>query len=104
MAKEIKQYGMSQSVVDPTSGKKATTEEVEKFHTNSDLDLRAEAQHHSLGPGPTQASPGNHTHDGGTSPLLLDGYTITGSRNSDAWRLQINAMLVRLGAKDTSTT
>lgn len=103
MAKEIKQYGMSETQTDPTSGYKPSTEEVEKFHTNSDLDLRAEAQHHSLGPGPTQASPGNHTHDGGTSPAILDGYTITGSRNSDAWRLQINAMLVRLGAKDSSS-
>lgn len=104
MAKEIKQYGMSETKIDPTKGYKPSTEEVERFHTNSDVDLRAEAQHHTLGPGPSQASPGDHTHDGGTSPAILEGYTITGSRNSDAWRLQVNAMLVRLGAKDSSTS
>lgn len=76
---------------------------VDDFHTNSDLDTRAEAQHHSLGPGPTQAAPGDHTHDGGDSALLLEGETISGSRSSDAWRLSVNAILVRLGATDNST-
>ena len=76
---------------------------VDDFHTNSDLDTRAEAQHHSLGPGPTQAAPGDHTHDGGDSALLLEGETISGSRASDAWRLSVNAILVRLGAVDNST-
>lgn len=77
---------------------------VDDFHENSDLDARAEAQHHTLGPGPTQASPGNHTHDGGDSALLLEGETIVGSRASDAWRLSVNAILVRLGAIDNSTS
>lgn len=77
---------------------------VDDFHTNSDVDLRAESQHHSLGPGPNQASPGGHKHDGGDSSLLLEGMTISGSRGSDAWRLSINALLVRLGATDSSTS
>ncbi len=77
---------------------------VDDFHENSDLDARAEAQHHTLGPGPTQAAPGNHIHNGGDSPLLLEGESITGSRASDAWRLSVNAILVRLGAADTSTS
>jgi hypothetical protein len=76
---------------------------VDDFHENSDLDARAEAQHHTLGPGPTQAAPGNHTHDGGDSALLLEGQTISGSRSTDAWRISVNAILVRLGAVDNST-
>jgi hypothetical protein len=76
---------------------------VDDFHENSDLDARAESQHHTLGPGPTQASPGNHRHDGGDSALLLEGETISGSRNSDAWRLSVTAILVKLGAIDNST-
>ena len=103
MAKEIKQYGNSERRVDPTKGKKPTTEEVEDFHTNSDVDLRAEALHHTLGSNPSQASPGDHNHDGSNSALILDGLSITGSRNSDAWRLSVNALLKRLGADDNST-
>jgi len=76
---------------------------VDDFHENSDLDARAESQHHTLGPSPTQASPGNHKHDGGDSSLLLEGETISGSRTSDAWRISVNAILVRLGAIDNST-
>ena len=82
---------------------KPPSDVVDDFHTNSDLDLRPESQHHSLGPGPNQAAAGSHKHDGGDSPLLLEGHTISGSRGSDAWRLSINAILVRLGATDSST-
>ena len=103
MAKEIKQYGSSERKVDPAKQNKPTTEEVENFHTNSDVDLRAESQHHTLGVSPSQASPGDHNHDGSNSAQILDGLAITGSRNSDAWRLSVNALLVRLGADDNST-
>ncbi len=103
MAKEIKQYGKSENRVDPMSSTKPTTEEVERFHTNSDVDLRAESQHHTLGSSPSQAAAGNHTHDGGDSPLILEGLSITGSRADDTWRLSVNALLVRLGATDNST-
>lgn len=82
---------------------KPSAQAVDDFHTNSDLDARAESQHHTLGPNPTQAAPGNHTHDGGDSELLLLNETISGSRNSDAWRQSVNAILVRLGATDNST-
>jgi hypothetical protein len=103
MAKEIKQYGTSERKVNPAQGKKPTTEEVEDFHTNSDVDLRAEALHHTLGTSPSQAAAGDHNHDGGNSALILEGRAITGSRDSDAWRLSVNALLVRLGADDNST-
>lgn len=103
MAKEIKQYGTSAKKVNPAVQPKPTTEEVENFHTNSDVDLRAESQHHTLGIGPAQASYGNHTHDGANSALILAGREISGSRATDSWRLSVNALLVRLGATDNST-
>jgi hypothetical protein len=76
---------------------------VDDFHTNADTDARPESAHHTLGPGPSQAAPGNHRHNGGDSELLLSESTITGSRGSDAWRLSINQILVRLGATDQSS-
>jgi len=76
---------------------------VDDFHENSDVDSRAEAQHHTLGPGPNQAAAGDHTHDGGDSALILEGQVISGSRATDAWRISVNALLVRLGATDNST-
>ena len=82
---------------------KPPSQVVDDFHENSDVDARAESQHHTLGPNPTQASPGNHTHDGGDSELLLLNETISGSRATDAWRQSVNAILVRLGATDNST-
>lgn len=103
MAKEIRQYGDSERKVTPDNKPKATTEEVDNFHTNSDVDLRAEAQHHTLGSSPTQASPGNHNHDGGNSPLILEGRVISGAKGSTAYFNSINALFVRLGAEDTTT-
>lgn len=100
---EIKQYGSYERKAKDSTGTNPSAEEVDNFHTNADTDLRAEALHHTLGPSPSQASPGNHRHDGGDSELLLAGETITGSRNSDAWRTSINAILVKMGAQDNST-
>ena len=45
-------------------------DEVNDFHTNSDLDDRLESQHHTLGMDPYQASPGDHTHDGKNSKRI----------------------------------
>ena len=87
----------------PDESPKPSSQAVSDFHENSDLDSRAEAQHHTLGPNPNQASPGNHRHDGGDSALLLEGQVISGSRSTDAWRISVNAILVRLGASDNST-
>jgi hypothetical protein len=100
---EIKQYGSYERKANDGVSTNPSAEEVDKFHTNADTDLRGESTHHTLGPAPSQASPGNHRHDGGDSELLLVGETISGSRNSDAWRLSINAILVKMGAKDNST-
>lgn len=77
---------------------------VRQFHRNADTDVRPESIHHTLGSAPSQASPGDHKHDGGTSSLLLSGYTITGSKASPSTVLpSIIAALVRLGAKDSTT-
>lgn len=85
------------------AGQKPSAEEVEDFHTNADIDTRIESIHHTLGPGTTQASPGNHIHDGGTSPLLLSGFTLTGSRGGNTALVSIIACLVRLGATDSTS-
>lgn len=43
---------------------------VNSFHLNSDIDKSAISQHHTLGISATQASPGDHNHDGTTSKRL----------------------------------
>jgi hypothetical protein len=45
-------------------------DEVNNFHLNSDKDSSIFALHHTLGIKPTQASPGNHTHNGKDSPFI----------------------------------
>lgn len=52
-----------------------SAKEVELFHTNSDKDGSPTSLHHTLGNGPNQAAPGDHTHDGGTSKELGDSIT-----------------------------
>lgn len=37
--------------------------ESQALHNRDDLDSSHGAHHHTLGPGPTQAAPGNHTHE-----------------------------------------
>lgn len=48
----------------------ASAGEVNDFHSNSDVDKSTLAQHHTLGPQPNQASPGDHNHDGRNSRKL----------------------------------
>lgn len=78
---------------------------VEQFHRNADTDVRRESIHHTLGPSSSQASPGDHTHDGGSSKALLEGVVLTGSKANPTtmWPSIIQA-LVRLGAKDSTTS
>lgn len=88
----------------PDTGR--SEQEVNDFHKHSDNDNSRLAQHHTLGPGPNQAASGNHIHDGITSKqeiTPLKGTTFTGSRAADAWRLQVMAAMVKLGAIDSST-
>lgn len=77
---------------------------VEAFHRNASVDTRPEDIHHRLGNDPNRASPGNHTHNGSDAPLLLEGYTISGTIATPASVLpSIIAALVRLGATDGTT-
>lgn len=103
MAREIRKYGDSKPALGAIASQKPSAEEVDTFHTNSDVDIRAESQHHTLGVTRTQAAPGDHTHDGNDSSLILSGLSITGSRATDDWRQSVNQLLVRLGATDNST-
>lgn len=80
-----------------------TAKVVRDFHTNSDVDANQDALHHTLGPGTNQAASGGHNHDGANSALLLDGYTIAGSRTGGSALISVIGALQRLGAKDETT-
>lgn len=51
--------------------------ESNKAHTNSDLNTSPVAQHHSLGIEHSQASPGDHKHDGKSSKKIGKGLDLT---------------------------
>lgn len=51
--------------------------EVNLFHARSDVDSRSTAQHHTLGQGHNQASPGDHVHDGKSSRKIGQGLSLT---------------------------
>lgn len=57
--------------------KEASSVEVSKFHTNSDLDASVTGQHHTLGILHNQASPGDHKHDGKSSVRIGKGKDIS---------------------------
>jgi hypothetical protein len=78
-------------------------ETVEKIHHYDDVDVRAESHHHTLGGAPFQAASGSHRHRGGDSELLFAGQTISGSRGSATAMPSIIALLVSLGATDSTT-
>lgn len=48
--------------------------DVNRLHDRDDLDVTFLSHHHTLGKLPTQASPGDHIHNGKTSSNLLDTY------------------------------
>jgi hypothetical protein len=78
-------------------------EAVQAFHTNADVDADTNALHHTVGSQPAQASPGDHTHDGGSSSPILQGTTISGVRGTAAYQASLEAALVRLGASSAAT-
>lgn len=93
----------SSSAAEPTD-RKPDAQTVADFHTHADTDSKDTSIHHTLGTAPAQASPGNHNHDGSDSVLLLEGITITGSKDNPVTVFPsiINA-LVRLGVRDATT-
>lgn len=78
-------------------------EVVSKIHQFDDVDVRPESHHHTLGAGAAQAAPGSHRHRGGDSEFLFSGQTISGSRGSATCIPSIIALLVSLGATDSTT-
>lgn len=76
---------------------------VREFHVNDDTDSASDAHHHTLGAGVNQAASGAHTHDGNDSALLLEGFTVTGAKGTAACDASIIALLVKLGATDSTT-
>ena len=79
-------------------------DEVASFHRNADTDGSETSMHHTLGSSNYQASPGDHTHDGGSSQMIIRDMAITGSQsNPQSMWPSIIAILVRLGAKDSTT-
>lgn len=99
MATNDSSAGVSGSV---NSALRPTARQVAEFHIFSDKDSSADAQHHTLGTGTNQASPGSHNHDGGNSVALLANYTISGSRSSGAALVSVIEALVQLGATDST--
>lgn len=92
------------AALDPSNFSSLSAEQVEELHKNDDVDVRRESHHHTLGPRPTQAAAGDHTHNGSDSAQLLLGVTISGSRSSStSITPSIIAALVRLGATDSSS-
>jgi len=80
---------------DPSKTSQDASSEVNRIHSQSDLDRSARAQHHTLGFRPNQASPGNHVHDGGTSKKIAAGLglVLTGSRGGNVALLNLINML-----------
>lgn len=103
MAKTPEQYGSKKQAEALTPNPKPDAQAVEDFHSNADTDVRPESLHHTLGPSPSQAAPGNHTHNGSDSPQLLEGVTLVGSRGGNAALASVISALVKLGAQDTTT-
>lgn len=79
--------------------------DVSDIHKYSDFNINQLAIHHTLGPSDNQASPGGHSHDGGTSIQLLAGTSITGSRSTAtaAVLAQVITALTLLGATDATS-
>lgn len=84
---------------------KPLAKELIEFHTNADTDGSPKAIHHTLGSGPNQAAPGNHSHDGGASAEIfpLEGVTLSGSKAGNVALASVIAALVKLGATDNTT-
>lgn len=82
-----------------------SAKEVDDMHRNSDVNKRAESIHHTLGTGRTQASPGDHNHDGSSSVALMDGVVFTGSRGTGTASVlnQILEALEKIGAVNSTT-
>lgn len=73
---------------------------VNKFHARSDKDAAQSAQHHTLGLDHNQASPGDHTHNGRNSKLILKGLfpTFPSTASNPPTQAQVQACIDALRA------
>lgn len=80
--------------------------DVNLFHTNSDLDSSAQAQHHSIGVKHDQASSGDHVHDGVGSRKLGTGQSLvlTGAKGGNVALTNLIALLKNFIDFTDSTT
>lgn len=76
---------------------------VEAFHTNDDVDVRAESHHHTLGSGATQAAKGDHNHQAGNGSPIFEGMTVIGSKGGNAALASLLSVLVQFGLTDSTT-
>lgn len=80
--------------------------EVNLFHTNSDVDSSAQAQHHTIGIKHDQASSGDHVHDGMGSRKIGQGMalTLSGAKGGNVALTNLIAMLAQVIEFTDSTT
>lgn len=71
-----------------TAPDQPNSQAVTKFHSNCDADASQTAQHHTLGQGHNQSSPGDHTHNGKNSKLLGKGKDLTFPTTANAAYVQ----------------
>lgn len=86
-------------VVKPDKAKRgASAREVNEFHNQADTDSSVVAAHHTLGVKHTQASYGDHVHDGISSRKVGAnmGLAISGVKNTVASEDSIVAMLAKV--------
>jgi hypothetical protein len=101
---------------DVAGGNVPSPEESNRAHFNSDVDSSRLSLHHTLGSGRNQASPGNHIHDGVTSPKigamkvgtsgndLVPSFTLTGSKGGNvALTNLITFLKLHFNFTDTTT-
>lgn len=115
--KPLDQFGQANSAEkDVTIGNAPSAQESIKQHKLSDVDSGQRAQHHTLGKARNQASPGNHIHDGITSPKMgamaigtsgnnpVPAFTLTGSKGGNvALANLITFLKLHFNFTDTTT-
>lgn len=111
------QFGqINSSEKDVTIGSAPSAQESTNLHQQSDVDSSQRAQHHTLGKSRNQASPGNHIHDGITSPKMgamaigtsgnnpVPAFTLTGSKGGNvALANLITFLKLHFNFTDTTT-
>lgn len=112
------QFGQVNSAdKDFTGGGVPSARESVQAHQRSDVDASRRSQHHTLGRGHNQASPGNHVHDGINGPKLglyqmdpantgraVPSLTLTGSKGGNVALANLITMLKNfIDFNDTTT-